>query len=700
MNIITTSLLLFFFSHANLKLLNKESICKMVKTELYSAAKYYKNLDHDLKNELFEQSIRPLAYEILNSAQLDRNHKTRLGTLVTEIAQLINGLDFRTTFANYDIQRTVDQQTSHHSSFLESVNWYSDAEAKARQEYKAMLQQLGQYVEFLKTNQDLGGKLRVSLLAEMVEMKVSNNLGMDVRDPSTFNELRQLFQIGQADATALAKMQSAKMVFEVVNKHVENFENLHSTFFMTFGKYENALFEALSKTRGQMQSIFESEKGKVMPIVAQIKKSFSDAVRQNQHYVGYANLVSNAQKKIEYQRSLIQNVEEFQHKALEAQSILKVFMHKRRRVLPEDIIVADDEIAKLENAITLINQTEPTSLINNSSTTEQLRLLKTNLGDNHMQDIQQKLAAARERKQKLLTILDKEREIDTLLGEVFAELQKNYDPRVFEICMSDHEFAIFLYYMGLTGFISSKKAFLKSYFEHLPAELHVKAARQIYLIFLDRSGVDSILIDPDWETISTDTLDNLVKNFSELMRIELTKVFENQLNHRRNPSFLKMVMNRMGIEGSDVLEGFLEVGYEHYFGQLAAALLAVIGLTTSMGIVVSIVTVFLVWLTNKLVKELIRISKNEDEFEMYKASFTKHMMTVYKFLFSNEVYSLNYVEYLSESLTTQEFSLKRILRYPNGTINEHMFTLLDSIYSGGGFFVSATFGGRRLRVVI
>merc|ERR1712137_528531 len=148
-----------------------------------------------------------------------------------------------------------------------------------------------------------------------------------------------------------------------------------------------------------------------------------------------------------------------------------------------------------------------------------------------------------------------------------------------------------------------------------------------------------------------------------------------------------MVMNRMGIESSDILETFLEVGYEHYFGQLAAALLAVIGLTTSMGILVSIVAVFLVWLANKIVKELIRISKNEQELEMYKKCFTKHMMKVYKFLFSNEIYSLNYIEYLSDDLRSEEFSLKNILRYPNGTINQYMFTILDSIYSGGEFFV-------------
>jgi hypothetical protein len=679
------------------KLLEKNSICTTLKSELYSAASYYKRLDHHLKNELFDQSMRPLAYEIILSAKLDRQHVPQAKKLIDEIKVLMNDLTYRHSYSKQQIDKALEVQTANNSKWLEDINFWSEKEESLRAEVIKIHNGLKMLSQKLNTSGQIKSYLDVALQAEVLQMKVNNDLGMNLNDSSTLTEMRNLFQITQSNALALNNMVEAKMEYETLKLHLGNYEQLDR--FIHFSKHEQALYQAMVITRDEMQSKYQTAKGQAYKVLETIQNTYSQALKANELYMQYFNTIKMAKERMDYQKSCSASSLRAQHEVKETQRLIGMFSNKQARVTPEEILMLTEEIESLENVIESIKDQHQINYVHENATLERIRLLKDGMNTTHLPQVQQRLNGLKATKQKIITILTKERALDELLGEIVAELQNNHNPSKFEICMSNHEFAIFLYYMSLTGFVSSNRTFLNSFLTHLTPDNQVNVARQIYIVFIQREAVDTQFIDPDTETFTPDMKDNLVKMYTDMMKVELNKVFETQMAHLRNPSFMMMMLDSMGLDGYNVLEGILEVGYEHYFGQLASALMAVLGLTVSLGIGISILTVFLVWLSNKAVQEMIRICR-EDELPLYKASFYDHMTKVYKYLFMEETYSLNYIEYLNDGVKNQTVSLKEIVRYPNGTIHSNIFNILDSIYTGSDFFVSTRITSRRARIVI
>jgi hypothetical protein len=682
----------------NTKLINKEAICSMLKRELYSAASYYQNLDYHLKNELFGQSMRPLAYEILTTARLQNNRIPYVTKLINEIKELRKKLSFRQESAGKDIDEIINKKVQENSTMLETVDYYSGEEVKTKALVGRYVNGLKMLTTKLRSENTIQAYLDIALKSEVILMKITNNLGMDLDDSSTFTEIRQLIQMTNSNAMSSNQMESAKLEYETVNQHLTNYHNM--SYFIHFSKHEEALYKALDQSLTQLKTAYEQAKSKTQALLEQIHNRYSQAVKQNNTYMQYINTIKEARSKKDYQHSCSRNSEDAQVSSKNTQQLIKIFSSKQPRVIPEDIIWADGQIGKIKDAIKLVNDQNEIKYIHQSSISQQIKIFKSTFKDLHLTDLQNKLRLTEELRNNFKLVLEKEKLLDQVFGEIVAELQNNHDSAKFEICMSDQELSVFLYYMTLTGVISSKQEFLRAYFKHLNPDAQVKSARQIYMVFLQRQGVDSFILDPDTESLSNDDVEKLVKIFNDMMKIELNKVFETQLDYLRNPSFLTIVMGHMGIDSYNILEGFLEVGYEHFFGQLTVALLAVFGLTVQMGIAVSALTVFLVWLCNKLVTELIRIAKDEDELATYKNSFYQHMSKVYKFFFVEDAYSLNYAEYMANEVYDNSINLKEIARFPNGTINQNIFNILDSIYTGPDFFVSASIMKKRVLVVI
>jgi hypothetical protein len=402
----------------------------------------------------------------------------------------------------------------------------------------------------------------------------------------------------------------------------------------------------------------------------------------------------------DYKKSCSASTHKAEEEAKNGQNLITIFDNKQPRITPEEVVMFNEEVEKLENLIKSITDQNQTNYVHENSTMERINLLKDGMNTTHLPKIQERLESYTNTRDRMVTILTKEKELDVLLGEIIAELHNNHDPSKFQICMSNHEFAIFLYYMSLTGFISSNKTFLNSYLTNLQEDSKVNVARQIYMVFLQRSAVDNEFIDPDTDTFTEEMKDTLVKMYSHLMKLELNKLFETQMSNLRNPSFMTMLMGELGIDGYNILDGLLEVGYEHYFGQIASALLAVLGFTAGAGILASILTVFLVWLSSKVVQEIVRICKDDEEYELYKASFYKHMTDVYRYFFLEDIYSLDYKTIIKQEKGEKNNSMKDILRYPIGSLSDNLYNILDSIYTGPEFFVDTKVvsGGRLVMV--
>jgi hypothetical protein len=445
---------------------------------------------------------------------------------------------------------------------------------------------------------------------------------------------------------------------------------------------------------------YETEKNKVHTQINKLSVDYSTVVKKNNIYDQYTKIIKAAEAKMHEATQLEDQIKENMDKSGESQYNIKILSSKRRRIIPEDLIIINEEITKLEEMIDLLTQQKSGASINNSDILGKINSLKASFQHNHLNFIRNKLKHQEQRRTNIESILEKEKQIDTLLGFLFAELQNNHDPKVFQICMSDQELAIFMYYMGLTGLISSNKAFLNSLMNNLQPSLRLKVSRQIYNIFLDRESVEKVVLPDSTSEFDSEVQTNLIKHYSQLMKIELSKVFSKQLSQLRNPSYLQMVMDYMGIDGIDILSKIIDVGYENYFGQLAMALMAIIGLTTGISLLVSVVTVFLCWLSSKITNELLRICKSDREFNMYKASFQRNMDKVYNFLFSKKVYSTNYLNYIKEDADSKNIQLKDMLRYYDDTVSDNIFIILDSVYTGNDFFVSAIMEGSRVRVII
>ena len=698
---IRSILIIFYLFLANSgRIQNKSQICSLVKSELYSIAKYYQTLDYNLKTELFEQSLRPFAYEILENAQFEQNISESIQRLKTGIEEGMKSIDFKLYKANKFIQELQAQEIQNNVTFSSNIDNFSQNEEWLIQAIKRGMNELNGLQTQLKANPQLGAAMNLSVFLSVIETKINKDMGMNLADDSTFALCSNVLRMGKVDPSVVTLMQDAKREYEAINGYIADYDTLIANYNMEMNAPESQAYNELKIAKNEAWKNYGLEKAKVLAAVSQLKNATIASLRKIDLYQAYSQKIVQTKQFVQQKLSVESEIKSNQESLINSHRRLKILTTKRGRLIPEDIMMLLENIESLEEILTFLKAEFSAKYLSDSAAIEKMRQMKDQYSTAHLERLKLLYRIHVSLKEKIEFILASDARLDELLGRVFADLQSNDRSSDFEVCMSDQEFSIFAYFMSITGIISSNTSFLKAFLGGLHADIKIKSARQIYRLFLNRNFVEKHLISINDSVLDDEQEAKVVSDFDDLMKAEMVYLFKDQLDEKRNPSLLKMVMNQLGIENYDILDKIINVGYCTYFPQLSAAILGVIGLTMNVGLVTATFTVFLCWLSTKIIKKLYAIYTDPEELAKAKSAYNRSMMKVYRALFSENVYSLNYVEYLSSNVTQSEVSLKDFMRFPKGGLNQKAFMILDSIYSGNDMLASMHNMGRRLRAVI
>ena len=624
-------------------------------------------------------------------AQFEKSITATVTKIKTDIENQYKKLDLKMHQSFDDIAETYQKKINEKSLYDQSIEWYKNSKDTKTSDLNGKLQELSAMSLHLEQIPELKNNIEIVLLTENIQIKISSNLGMSMEDSSTFDDLVVLFTKTNSNAISLQKMRNAKMSYEQINNHISNYNNIFASAGLILTKNQIALLRELNNSKDGFDTIFHSEKANTLKILNNIKSSFSKLILSNANYIKYKNMIEETNDDISSINNSDFEIEKYSNFSKNIGEILDMFKQKIPRLIPEDEIILQERIDNIKSIIKLINfNDEDYRNISNSHDIDMLKAFKDRTIESQQDGLKIELARLEEQKIIMNNIFNQERELDKFLGILFASLQNNsLTDKKMQICFSHQEFPIFLYYMTLTGFIRSNKIFLTYYLSNLDNHLKAKSARQISLLFFNRETVNNQIISSSQNLLTEEVQTNLVNKYSDLMKMEMVVVFDKQLEYRRNPTFLKLILNHMGLEGTDILEQMLEVGYEMYFGKLAEAIIAVVGISIGFGILTSIVTIFISWLCAKVVSILIQIAKDNDQFQEYKNSFLFHMKIVYRKLFQSEIYSFDHFKTLKTQDLISHDSLTQSLRFDNGCVNKHAFMILDSIFSGYDLYIDS-----------
>lgn len=675
--------ILLLFS-INSQLTNKVEICKEIKATSYALAEYYKDVqsDHDKRDELYDQSNRPYVYELLKKVRIDENPIPGISELTDSIQELFKSLDFRTNDTTYNLQMTVQNFKRQKSSAELRFDTVEDEYVKSLESKNRNIQQMEEHKKKVEENAAVREDLNTALEAEMLIMKIKNNIGLTVLENfETFKEVVALYQKLNENIVPVKFARQNKEEIEILKGHLDIVVDGFKILDRDDMEEERGMVNEFMAHVNALEADYNNKVSTIIQFLEKLKEDKGKLVRENPDYAEYLKLTLETLQLVKdvatYKQESFYLSEEIQR----YNWILKMLEGKRRRLTPEDALQINENYEKIGKVQSYLSTDVDVNGIVRSETVDLIRKIHTKFKDDWKDKFDRYNEANVLIKKNFDEINTKEKQVDTLLGQVFALLQ-NPTHHSMQVCMSNQEFSIILYFWSLTNMIVSKKEFLNSFFNYLNVQSRVPIAKQIYMLSLKREYVEAYKFPPDTPELTEEHQIQLGYDYSQMINYDFMELFKVQLEDRKNPNIIRSFLYRVGFRTEDFVDVLREIGFEYFFSDLVKAILAVIGLAAGMSIIMAVIVVIICWLTTKLIGALMEIYKDPTDFNNKKAIVIETLTGIYRSAFKNDVKSLNYAELISSELKQSAPEMNDFYRYPAGSFTERLFTIYDSIYQG------------------
>ena len=598
---------------------------------------------------LYKYSLRGMLYEIMEKAHFDDNSieegKVKLIQEIRSIRENIkewHGFDNEyVSQLQEQLELKVDEASQQESQNELKIN---QLQYQYLNLYKA-LKELAQKIE----NENEGIKENIKIYKDIDSiMTVMDNV--DSFSESFFSILRDASQLvtEQSMVTLIDDYENELADYLIVENHLKIQKKFEEDFEKNkIDKVEESRSKLLTDLENKKRSM-QTKKDQLKSQFLEIKNILKDEIMAVQDYLQY-------QKSLKSLTELREEIQKLEKMDSTYKKNLIRSMHNLETIRFLQVRRNQGKYVNFQRKLMNIKKTQSMILDNYSrdhyideSTADDIKNYFTS-NQTRLQEINAKVENIEQHAANLEDLLSKEKQLDELFGLVLALLQGGQEaiPQ-HKKCLLTQELSNYMFYMSLFQIIISKTTVSTSLLVNLKQSQQETLIVQMFNDIQNKPFFFPDIIDPSTNALTSNGIEEAVKNYVLLVNNKLDLIFEDQINgtDEQYDSWYYTICTYAGFTKDIVIKALRKTGLGLIFKGLLTAILAFFSIAHVPVILVAFLGAFLVYITDLFISWL---NPNFDHVDSYMPNFNLEIAKLYARFAQTPIDSLEYDEVLKEA---------------------------------------------------
>ena len=647
-------IIVFFITNCS-TLQNVTQVCAQMRKSLFEISDQIKSMAPSTRSDLALFSLRGFNYQILQSLKFNNPQKEKqIKSLVKETINLRKSYESFMKLSDEALKESLkaDKQkeidlSNRISDKTMTMNRLSMSTLVVKKKLAKMTQHLSFSDPEILNKIHLVKDLELLVLQLNSESKVSK-MNLAILDKISLNKLAD----DETIQTLITRYKAiAKDVFlgkeyldsrAVMVKYVQitNSKDVDNAFKL-FGARMDALEESASNLGFELHGLLVDK-------IADLRQD----INSNKGYLQYKSLMKKAKNNTKQMARLRIGIEKLDSQYTSSLSSLYIGVWKRWRVTPQNLLDLETISESISKSRSIISKKYNAKLFKDKKANSLLKNIYTVTVRKH-NDLSLTDAEYVTRRNILRKIFKNEGKLDQILGEVFSNLQStnNKDSNTFD-CFSSSELSLYFYYMSVTQIIFSKEKFMMSFLSSFQETKAVQVTKQIFIDIRQGGFIDFKMIPLYSKSFALNGYQLAATNFSLLMSHEISQIFKGYTHINKKQGYWGVyhsIMKFMGFNRESVVASIKGFGGKKLLSKLAVGLLAIVGVISSTGIGVMLLTAIVVELLYRIVKGFYKwVQPYGDRANDIKTDFVLMISDVYQSIVDDHLDSFDYQTILKE----------------------------------------------------
>ena len=606
-----------------------ERSCQMLKYSMFQLINVYKNMGHDQREDLYENSMRQFTYAYLtNILYQDDGMKPQISQNISQAREALQKYDKYAQYQANDILKQQKKLTKKMNDLMPKWN-------QKKQTYDSLsanLVQRKQNLDIIKKNLMADPEFKGNF--DQHEKIAKFNSMFDFRDTASNsdvdmkNNLEYLTELREGLKPYMTNEESG--LFKVYNKGYAQAAEAYDMI-SEFNKNEanflgnvqtEGLNEAAQNLRvGRENFLKSTEMANAKNVIFQMINTkwqnsvafinnYSTNKENHQSYAYFRALLNEGKKMIP---QLLQSKIDFNKVNQELKNIqgnLDALNWKDLRVKSNDFMKVKEQY---------YNTKEFTNMIYKKMTEEQMvdiqleaeQLLDqysaSTTSSSRLQEFQANNTYFEGQHEALKQYKEQSKIIDAFFGRVFASLQGGVETSESFKCLTLAELSIIFYYANLFQIITKWTKFLEEFFKYMPEQESVIIMKNLFYDLKGYGFQDHSIFDNSQTYFAEDGLGNGIKLYTVFLSTELDEVFEHQIKlEGKGLLYRKMmsVLKYAGYEFKYITKDVIKKSLKKVFIAIAGALVVLLHVISIAVILTGVILMIILFILKIIIEKI------------------------------------------------------------------------------------------------
>ena len=592
---------IFFLSiitqFTNNRLINHGELCQNFKHSMFKTINIYKEMKDKQKKDLFTYSLRHLTRELLMQAKFDTQEEIAERTnILTENAK---AMAWFAEYKNFDLNTLLKSQMELEKIADQAINKVHKKTVELNTQ-KHILKSYADSLKTIRTNlkkTNFNGMYKFYRKLVIVFQGLDNEVFIKEHVHWTLNSFETM--IKSLEPGQVVSITEDKMLVDAYFEAKENIDVLNSV--QKIGAIDK--LDDFSNYHKMTTDEFKKKKKLFKKMISKYKdytevhlKTFKDILHQSDNYKNFIKIMKKGMKilpKITKLKSEILFMQkEMEHKKFQS----KIEFLKNIRIHRSDYLELETGLTKVKNFKKTLKMKEDGQTDLNELSTKLAKAF-IHSGKKEIREIQSMYEEKSVQWDQMNNLKDTERVLDIYFGKIVAMLQGSNSPENFSQCFTVMEFSLMLYYAVIFQMISSKTAFLTSFFSLVPAYQKSTIISQLFYDLEEEKLIDPKIINIYTNELSGKGEKKAIKRYAMIMDNEMDEIFKKFMSDKEMvKGKVATVLRYAGISAKVIGSQLLKRGVLWIFIALTTAVAVLLGIVTIAAIITAVIIGLVIYL--------------------------------------------------------------------------------------------------------